>query len=121
MERTLLSDGCIITNATLVRSVVGLRSVIRRGTHIENVLMFGADYFDRQVLPGGSNDHKIPLGIGENSIIKNAIIDKDARIGSHVCLTPYGKPDGYENSGMCVKDGILCITRNAEIPDDTVF
>jgi glucose-1-phosphate adenylyltransferase len=121
MEKTLISDGCIITNATLIRSVIGLRSVVRRGTYLENVLMFGADYFDCNGASNGTKEHGIPLGIGENSMIKNAIIDKDARIGSGVHLTPYGKPDGYERNGMCVKDGILCITRNADIPDNTVF
>ncbi|MDR1432816.1 MAG: NTP transferase domain-containing protein [Puniceicoccales bacterium] len=121
MEKTLLSDGCIITSATLVRCVIGLRSVIGRGTYLENVLMFGADYFDCQDSLDGQSTGRIPLGIGENSVIKNAIIDKDARIGSYVHLTPYGKPDGCECNGMYVKDGILCIARNAEIPDNTVF
>ncbi|MDR1402000.1 MAG: glucose-1-phosphate adenylyltransferase [Puniceicoccales bacterium] len=121
MERTLLSDGCIITNATLIRCVVGLRSVIGSGTYLENVLMFGADYFDCQNLSESTGQHKIPLGIGENSVIKHAIIDKDARIGKNVHMTPHGKPNGYESNGICVKDGILCITRNAEIPDNTIF
>jgi glucose-1-phosphate adenylyltransferase len=121
MERTLLSDGCIITNSTLVRCVIGLRSVIGSGTYLENVLMFGADYFDSQDFSKSTNEHNIPLGIGENSIIKNAIIDKDVRIGSNVHLTPHGKPNGYESNGMCIKDDILCITRNALIPDNTVF
>jgi glucose-1-phosphate adenylyltransferase len=121
MERTLLSDGCIITNATLNRCVIGLRSVIRPGTYLENVLMFGANFFDCSAVWDSSDGSKIPLGIGENSIIKNAIIDKDARIGRNVQLTPYGKPDGYECGGIYIKDGILCISRNAEIPDGTII
>jgi glucose-1-phosphate adenylyltransferase len=121
MERTLLSDGCIITNAVLNRCVIGLRSVIRHGTYLENVLMFGADYFDCSSLADGARTQEIPLGIGENSVIKNAIIDKDVRIGNNVYLTPNGKPDGYESCGMHVKDGILCIARNTAIPDNTVF
>jgi glucose-1-phosphate adenylyltransferase len=121
MERTLLSDGCIITNATLNRCVIGIRSVIGKGTYLENVLMFGADYFDSPISANRSEESQIPLGIGENSIIKNAILDKDVRIGNRVYLTPYGKPDGYECMGMHVKDGILCITRNAEIPDGTMI
>jgi glucose-1-phosphate adenylyltransferase len=121
IEKTLLSDGCIITDAILNRCVIGLRSVIRKGTYLENVLMFGADYFDYPMATSQGADSPISLGIGENSIIKNTIIDKNARIGSNVCLTPYGKPDGYEHNGMYVKDGILCITRNAEIPNNTVI
>lgn len=120
MERTLLSDGCIVTNATLNRCVVGLRSIIRSGAYLEDVLMFGADYFD-SVQSLSDTPHNIPLGIGERSVIKRAIIDKDARIGNNVHLTPFGKQDGYSQDGMYVKDGILCITRDAEIPDNTVF
>jgi glucose-1-phosphate adenylyltransferase len=121
MERTLLSDGCIVTDATTNRCVIGLRSIIRCGAYLENVLMFGADYFDGAEGTLGNDGPRIPLGIGENSTIKNAIIDKDARIGSNVTLTPYGKPDGYECGDVCVKDGILCIGRNAEISDGTVL
>jgi glucose-1-phosphate adenylyltransferase len=121
MERTLLSDGCIITNAALNRCVIGLRSIIRHGTYLENVLMFGADYFDCPSLMEGMEVPEIPLGIGEGSVIKNAIIDKNARIGNNVYLTPDGKPDGYEHEGIHVKDGILCIARNTVIPDNTVI
>ncbi|MDR1173810.1 MAG: glucose-1-phosphate adenylyltransferase [Puniceicoccales bacterium] len=121
IEKTLLSDGCIITDAILSRCVIGLRSVIRKGTYLENVLMFGADYFDCPLAKNKVINSSIPLGIGENSIIKNTIIDKNARIGNNVYLTPYGKPDGYEHNGTYVKDGILCITRNAEIPNNTVI
>jgi glucose-1-phosphate adenylyltransferase len=82
--------------------------------------MFGADYFDCATSERQMSQSKIPLGIGEHSIIKNSIIDKNVRIGRNVYLTPYGKPDGYESNGLYVKDGILCIVRNAEIPDNTI-
>ena len=122
LEQTLLSDGCIITETTMRRCVIGLRSVIRKGSRLENVLMFGADYFDcPSFIEQLGVNGKIPLGIGENSVIQNAIIDKDARIGKNVQLSPFGKPDGYEAPGMFVKDGILCILRDAEIPDNTIF
>ncbi|MDR1891367.1 MAG: glucose-1-phosphate adenylyltransferase [Puniceicoccales bacterium] len=121
VEKTLLSDGCIITDATLNRCVIGLRSVIRKGTYLENVLMFGADYFDYPTTSSKVTDSPILLGIGENSIIKNTIIDKNARIGNNVYITPHGKPEGYEHNGIYVKDGILCITRDAEIPNNTVI
>lgn len=117
IENTLLSDGCIITGASLSRCVVGLRSVIRKNTHLENVLMFGADYFDSH----DANDHEIAMGIGENTTIKNAIIDENVRIGNNVYLSPDGKPDGYEKDGLYVKDGILCIAEKAIIPDNTIF
>jgi glucose-1-phosphate adenylyltransferase len=121
VERTLLSDGCIITQAALNRCVIGLRSVIGGGTYLENVLMFGADYFDCPSFAGDAQKSKIPLGIGENSTIKNAIIDKNVRIGNGVYITPNGKPDGFESGGVYVKDGIICIARNTIIPDGVII
>jgi glucose-1-phosphate adenylyltransferase len=115
-----LSDGGIIINASLNRCVIGLRLVIRKGTYLEHVLIFGADYFDCPNSLNPITESQIPLGIGEKSIIKNTIIDKNVRVGNNAYLIPYGKPDGYEHNGMHIKDGILSITRNTEIPDNTI-
>jgi glucose-1-phosphate adenylyltransferase len=117
IENTLLSDGCIITDAMLSRCVIGLRSVIKRNATLENVLMFGADCFDSH----NDNRQEIELGVGENTAVKKAILDKNVRIGRNVYLSPDGKPDGYERDGICVKDGILCVMSNTVIKDNTVF
>lgn len=118
IENTLLSDGCIITEAKINRCVIGLRSVIRKNAHLSNVLMFGADFFDSY---DAQQENEVAMGVGENTIIKNAIIDENVRIGKNVYLTPDGKPDGYEKDGLYIKDGILCITANTIIPDNTIF
>jgi glucose-1-phosphate adenylyltransferase len=117
IENTLLSDGCIITDATLNRCVIGLRSVIRKNASLENVLMFGADCFDSN----GNGQREVELGVGENSVIKKAILDKNVRIGRNVYLSPDGKPDGYERDGLCIKDGILCVMSKTVIGDNTIF
>jgi glucose-1-phosphate adenylyltransferase len=119
IENTLLSDGCIITEATLSRCVIGLRSVIRRNAHLENVLMFGADFFDSH--DAAKFRKEIQLGVGENSVIKHAILDKNVRVGKNVHLSPDGKPDGYERDGICIKNGILCVASETIIRDNTVF
>jgi glucose-1-phosphate adenylyltransferase len=119
IENTLLSDGCIITEATLSRCVIGLRSVIRKNAYLENVLMFGADFFDSH--DRSKFQKEIQLGVGENSIIKHAILDKNVRIGKNVYLSPNGKPDGYERDGICIKDGILCVASETTIRDNTIF
>jgi glucose-1-phosphate adenylyltransferase len=117
IENTLLSDGCIITEATLSRCVIGLRSVIKRNAHLESVLMFGADCFDSH----DTGRQEIELGVGENSVIRRAILDKNVRIGRNVYLSPDGKPDGYERDGLCVKDGILCVTSGTIIGDNAIL
>ena len=116
----MLCDGCEFTGVTLNRCTIGIRSIIRDGTVLENVFMMGADSYD-------SMDHQsrigtdIPMGIGKNCEIKNAIIDKNVRIGDNVKLSPEGKPDDYQEEGIYVRDGVLIVLKNAVIPDNTVI
>src|SRR6185436_14285449 len=82
---SILSDGCIVTGATITSSVIGLRSRISKGVVIDSSFLMGADYYQtieemRADLSGG-----VPrVGIGEGSVISRAIIDKNSRIGSGV-------------------------------------
>lgn len=124
MKNTLLTEGCIITNATLERCVIGLRSVIRDGSQLKNVLMMGNDKYEgMDDLTKNENNRKNgrpPLGIGSNCKIVNTIIDKNVRIGNNVTLSPEGKPDGFTQGNIYVRDGILIILNNTVIPDNTV-
>jgi glucose-1-phosphate adenylyltransferase len=121
-ERAVISDGCIITDATLKRCVIGVRSVIREGTILENVVMMGADNFEApEDLERNRNYQRPDIGIGRNCHIKNAIIDKNARIGNNVVLSPKGKPDLYEKDDIFVRDGVLLVNKNAVVPDNFVL
>src|SRR5690606_33757355 len=111
-----------ITDSYLKRCVIGIRSVLREGSRLENTIMMGSDFFE------GSEDRRrnaekgIPdVGVGMNCEIKNAIIDKGARIGDNVKLSPEGKPDMYERDGVFVRDGIVIVTKNTVVPNNTVF
>lgn len=116
MHRTIISDGCIITDATLNRCVIGIRSVVRENSYLTNVYMMGAEKYEDCISKkcGG-----IPLGIGQNCRIENAIIDKGARIGNNVTLNPAGKEDGFVRDGVYIKEGILVVCKDAIIPDGT--
>lgn len=114
IERCDISDGCLIRSATLERSIVGVRSIIKEGTYMRNVIVMGADNYDF------NSSEKYPrLGIGRNCHIENAIIDKNASIGDNCNLSPEGKPDKWEAEGLYVRDGILIVTKNAVIPPNT--
>ena len=109
-----ISDGVIIEEATLKRSVIGVRSIIGAGTTLENVVMMGADAYDFD------NRQKMNIGIGKNCIIKNAIIDKNASIGDNCVLSPEGKPDKWDAiNGLYVRDNVLVVTKDARIPANT--
>ncbi|MFM8656205.1 MAG: glucose-1-phosphate adenylyltransferase [Chthoniobacterales bacterium] len=114
VKRTVLSDGCIITEATLDRCVVGIRSIIEGGAVLQNVVMMGADFYESETAaPPGAP----PLGIGRSTTIKDAIVDKNARIGERVVISPEGKPAEMDAENFYIRDGVIIIPKNAVIPD----
>jgi glucose-1-phosphate adenylyltransferase len=120
MDRVVVCDGCIISDSKLERCVIGDRSTIEEGTHLTNVVMMGADQFEDISQMEMNRKKGIPhVGIGKNCRIQNAIIDKNARIGNNVVLSPEGKPDLFETNGVVVRDGVLVVLKNAILPDNT--
>lgn len=114
IQRAVVSDGCIITEATLERCVVGIRSIIESGAVLKNVVMMGADFYESEApaMPGAP-----PLGIGRNTTIKDAIVDKNARIGEGAVISPDGKPREMDGEQFCIRDGVVIIPKNAVIPN----
>ena len=122
IDRAVLAGGAILVEAHVSRSVIGIRSMIRRGARLENVVMMGADYFETDEDRAGNLAKGIPnMGIGHNTVIRNAIVDKNARIGRDVVLDPAGKEDGFEQGDVSVVDGVLVVRRSGVIPDGTVI
>jgi len=116
MHRAVVSDGCIITDASLERCVIGIRSIIESGAVLRNVVMMGADCYEAESsAPSGAP----PIGIGRNTTINDAIVDKNARIGERVVISPEGKPPEYDGGNFYIRDGIVIIPKNAVIPDGT--
>ncbi|KXK20509.1 MAG: glucose-1-phosphate adenylyltransferase [Candidatus Parvibacillus calidus] len=61
------------------------------------------------------------MGIGNNCYIENAIIDKNARIGSDVRIQGSTTKANVEEEGYCIVDGIVVVKKNAVIPSGTVI
>lgn len=112
LRQAIISDGCIISDAHLERSVIGIRSVIQSGATIRNSIVMGADYFEL----GETDSSQVPMGIGKNCVIDRAIIDKNARIGDGVVITPEGKSQNLDAENYFIRDGIVVIPKNAVIP-----
>lgn len=121
INHVIVGDGCMITDSYLKRCVIGIRSTLRDGARLENVVMMGSDIFESQADRKRNEEKGIPdIGVGMNCEIKNAIIDKGARIGNNVKLSPDGKLDGYSKDGIFVRDGIILVGKNTIVPDNTV-
>lgn len=121
INHVIVGDGCIITDSYLKRCVIGIRSTLREGARLENVVMMGSDTFESAADRARNREQGIPdIGVGMNCEIKNAIVDKGARIGDNVRLSPDGQLDGYSKDGIFVRDGIICVTKNTVVPENTV-
>ncbi len=121
-ENTIFADGCKVSAAKISQSIVGIRSIIGKGTQMDRVIMMGADYFESEdnLIDNAVDD--IPnIGIGDNCVIKNAIIDKNARIGNNVVLDPENVPDGFDQGVIVKKDGILIVLKKGIVPNNTVI
>ena len=120
---SIISDGCIVNGATISGSVIGLRSRIGEGSQIETSYIMGADYYQTwEDILADREANKPRVGIGEGSIIRKAIIDKNARIGNNVRLVNDGglvSADGADNSYF-IRDGIIIVPKNATVADGTV-
>jgi len=122
IEHVLVSDGCIINQARITNSIVGLRTVIGAGTELNRVIIMGSDYYESQEsVEAFAHEGKPRMGIGANCKIENAIIDKNSRIGNNVTISPAGKPEKLDHELYYIRDGIVIIPKNAVIPNGTVI
>ncbi len=110
-----LSDGCFIGQADIECSVIGLRSQIQAGSVIRNTVIMGADYYEGDKTAPGP----VPIGVGENSYIDGAIIDKNARIGKNVVVKPFPPGTELDTTNWSIRDGIVVIPKSVIIPDGT--
>jgi glucose-1-phosphate adenylyltransferase len=124
VTESIVGDGCILKNCQIHHSILGVRARIEAGCTIEDSLIMGADYYqpfaERQ---SDCNDGNIPLGIGANTTIRRAIIDKNARIGCAVQIINKDRVEEAEreSQGFYIRSGITVVLKNAVIPDGTVI
>jgi len=118
-ERAVLSDGCIVSEAEIVRCSLGVRSIVREGSSLENVVMMGADNYETpDELEENKRLGRPAFGVGQNCSIKNAILDKNARIGNNVVLDPTGLDDHFgPGVDIAIRDGVLIVCKDATLPD----
>ena len=121
IDHSIISDGCIINDAKISNCVVGLRSFVDRGSRLNRVILMGCDDYESEIIAEHPAADIPRIGIGSNTVIENAIIDKNARIGDNCVLTPAGKPDQVTESRFFIRDGILIIPKNGIIPHGTVI
>jgi glucose-1-phosphate adenylyltransferase len=122
IDQAIISDGCIIDRSRISQSLIGIRCLLAPGCRVHKSVLMGADFYETEDSKKQSEIDGIPLiGVGENTRVESAIIDKNARIGANCVISPEGKPDHYDGDNYYVREGIAVVPKGAVIPDDTII
>jgi glucose-1-phosphate adenylyltransferase len=122
VESAILCEGSIVDRARVRESIIGIRSRIGEGCRIERAVVMGADYFEsREDLDRAREAGLPPIGIGPGSEVRNAIIDKNARIGRGVRLVNRDGRAGASADNHVIVGGIVVVPKGAVIPDGSVI
>jgi glucose-1-phosphate adenylyltransferase len=122
LEKTIIAEGCIINASRVENSVIGIRTRIGTGTTIVSAYIMGIDFYETIEDMADSVRKGIPkLGIGERCYIRNAIIDKNCRIGNDVRINGGSHLPNSDHSLYTVKDGIVVVKKGAVLPDGFVI
>lgn len=119
----IISHGCFLRECSVQHSVVGVRSRLEYGVELLDTMMMGADYYQTESeIASLLAEGKVPIGVGQNTKIRNCIIDKNAKIGKDVVITNTDGVDEADRSseGFYIRSGITVILKNATIKDGTV-
>ncbi|MGB5322244.1 glucose-1-phosphate adenylyltransferase [Lutimonas sp.] len=120
LNRSVIGEGCIVHAAKIDRSVIGIRSRIGYDSTVINTYMMGNDSYET-LEEINRNQTSILMGIGERCFIKNAIIDKNCRIGDDVRINGGTHLKEKETEMYCIRDGIVVIKKGAIIPKGYVI
>ncbi|MBS0017118.1 MAG: glucose-1-phosphate adenylyltransferase [Arthrospira sp. SH-MAG29] len=124
ITESIIAEGCILKECRIDHSVLGLRSRVESGSVVEDTMLMGSDFYqpfaERQY---GLEKGSIPIGIGKNTTIRRAIVDKNARIGRNVQIInkDHVQEAEREEDGFYIRSGITVILKNAVIPDGTII
>ncbi len=122
IDHAVISDGCILNRAVIMHSIVGVRSLVGPGTVLNRAIVLGSDYYESyESITEHEKAGKPRIGIGANCRIENTIVDKNARIGNNVTISPIGKAETLDHADYYVRDGIVIIPKNGIIPHGKVI
>jgi glucose-1-phosphate adenylyltransferase len=123
LKHCLISDGCVIAdNTSMERCVIGVRTQIGKGVQLRDTVLIGADSYETPEEKYDNLRRGVPnLGVGDGSVIHNAIVDKDARIGGGVKIINRDRVQDADGTNYVIRDGVVVIPRGAAILDGTII
>ena len=122
IRESIISEGSILNGVRILNSVVGIRSQIGEEAELERVMMMGADFYEDEEDLQYNRELGIPdIGIGKGSVIRSAIIDKNAHIGENVRIINEERLQNFDGPGYYIRDGIVIVPKNGVLPVGTVI
>ena len=123
IDQVIIGEGAIIHNATVERSVIGIRSRIEENTTIKNSIVMGIDKYESltDIASIKAASKKPHLGIGQNCYIENTIIDMNCAIGNNVTIRGGDNLEDIETDTYCVRDGIIILKKGAVVLNNTLI
>lgn len=122
IDNSMVCEGCILSGVRVRNSIIGLRSRIDSGVSIEDSIVMGSDFLESfEEVRQNAAASRPHIGIGQNSVIRRAILDKNVRIGSNVKLLNLSGIQNADGDGRSyyIREGIIIVPKNAIIPDGT--
>jgi glucose-1-phosphate adenylyltransferase len=122
LEKTVIAEGCIINASRIENSVIGIRTRIGSGTTIVSSYLMGNDYYETLEEITQASSHGLPtVGIGHRCYIRNAIVDKNCRIGDDVRINGGPHLENGDHSLYTIKDGIVVVKKGAVLSNGFVI
>jgi glucose-1-phosphate adenylyltransferase len=122
IDKSIVTEGCIINGATIAHSVIGIRSRIGFGSIITNSYLMGNDYYQNlEEIRHNIEKNIINVGIGNRCTINHTIVDKNCRIGNDVILNGGNHLEDSNTKLYTIKDGIIVVKKGAVIPDGFIL
>lgn len=122
IDHGVVSDGCILNYCKITNSLVGVRCLVDRDSSLNRTILLGSDYFESaESIEMNERAGRPRVGVGCNTVIENAIVDKNARIGNNCFISPAGKEESVDHPMYYIRDGIVIIPKNGVIPHNTVI
>jgi len=120
INQSIVAEGSILLGSIIENSVIGIRSYIDEGTFVQRSIIMGNSWYESVIERNARKENASPnLGIGHSCIIRNAIVDLDARIGNNVQLVNKENKETEDGDNYAIRDGIIIIPKGAVIADNT--
>jgi glucose-1-phosphate adenylyltransferase len=119
---SIIAEGSLLGGARIINSIAGIRSRIGEDVVLDRALMMGADFYEDKDDYDYNRELGVPdIGIGKGSVIRKAIIDKNAHIGSGVRILNEERIQNFDGPGYYIRDGIVIVPKNGILRDGTVI